>query len=225
MRLPDAIASILFPPKCVLCGRVLEGDEADLCHRCRVEVPVLEKPKTKRQFLADWTAVWYYEGTVRRSLLRYKFYGRRNYAPAYGRLLAMKLQREFEEGFDLITWVPISRWRRLRRGYDQVELLARAVGAELGTEPVCLLKKIRNNPPQSRITGQAQRRANVLGVYEAVDREAFAGKRVLLLDDIITTGATAGECARVLLTAGAEEVSCAAMAAAKHQNKQNKTSR
>lgn len=225
MKLLDAVASLLFPPKCVLCGHILEGDETDLCHSCRVEVPVLPKPKTKRQFLADWTAVWYYESTVRRSLLRYKFYGRRSYAPVYGRLLAMKLQQDFEEGFDLITWVPISPWRKLRRGYDQVELLAKAVGGELGIESRCLLKKIRNNPPQSRITGQAQRRANVLGVYEAVDREAFAGKRVLLLDDIITTGATAGECARVLLTAGAKEVYAAAMAAAKHQNKPKKTSR
>lgn len=225
MKLLDAITSLLFPPKCVLCGRILEGEEADLCHTCRVEAPLLPKPRTKRQFLADWTAVWYYEGAVRRSLLRYKFCGRRNYAQIYGRLLAMKLQQEFEDGFDILTWVPVSRWRKMRRGYDQVELLAKVAGVELGIEPVCLLKKIRNNPPQSRISGQAQRRANVLGAYEAVNREAFAGKRVLLLDDIITTGATAGECARILLTAGAQEVYGAAMAAARHQNKQNKTSR
>ena len=80
-------------------------------------------------------------------------------------------------------------------------------------EPVRTLRKIRHNPPQSGITGQAERRANVLGVYEAVGPESFKDKRVLLLDDIITTGATAGECARVLLTAGAKEVHCAAIAA------------
>ena len=82
-------------------------------------------------------------------------------------------------------------------------------------EPVPTLCKIRHNPPQSGIVGQAQRRANVLGVYEAVEPESFKDKRVLILDDIITTGATLSECARVLLTAGAKEVHCAAIAAVK----------
>ena len=82
--------------------------------------------------------------------------------------------------------------------------------------PLPCLKKIRNNRPQSGITGQAKRRANVLGVYKATCPQEILGKRVLLLDDIITTGATAGECARVLLTAGAKEVHCAVVAAAHH---------
>ena len=126
----------------------------------------------------------------------------------------MKLLREYPDGFDVLTWVPISRLRKFRRGYDQVELLAKAVGRELDMEPVRCLKKIRNNRPQSTVTGQAQRRANVLNAYRAIKPEQFQGKRVLLLDDIITTGATAGECARILLTAGAKEVHCAAVASA-----------
>ena len=97
-----------------------------------------------------------------------------------------------------------------------MELLAQAVGKELGMEPVSTLRKVRNNRPQSRIRGQAQRRANVLGVYRPVCPEKLEGKRILLLDDIVTTGATAGECARVLLTAGAKEVHCGFMAAAHH---------
>ena len=83
-------------------------------------------------------------------------------------------------------------------------------------QPVSTLKKVRNNRPQSGIVGQAKRRANVLGVYRAVCPQEVRGKRVLLLDDIITTGATAGECARVLLTAGAKEVHCGVIAAARN---------
>ena len=86
-------------------------------------------------------------------------------------------------------------------------------------EPVRLLRKKRNNPPQSGITGQAERRANVLGVYGVTDADALKGKRILLLDDIITTGATAGECARMLLTAGAEEVHCGAVAVTRPRRK------
>ena len=209
------IADLLFPPKCVLCGKLLDKQETDLCHICRVEAPDFPGGKVRLSFLDSWTAVWYYEGNVRSSLHRYKFRGARFYAPAYGRLLAMKLLREHPEGFDVLTWVPISPIRKLRRGYDQVELLAKAVGAELGMEPVRTLRKVRNNPPQSGIVGQAQRKANVLGVYRAADAEAVRGKRVLMLDDIITTGSTAGEAARVLLTAGAKEVHCGTVAAAR----------
>ena len=127
----------------------------------------------------------------------------------------MKLIQQHPEGFDVLTWVPVSRLRKFFRGYDQVELLANSVGQELEMIPVPLLKKIRNNRQQSRIKGEAERRANVLGAFGVTDAEAIRGKRILLLDDIVTTGATASECARVLLTAGAKEVYCAAVAAAR----------
>lgn len=215
MSVLSYLTETLFPPKCVLCGTLLEKHELDLCTHCRVDSPECPIKRSQFPFLESWLAVWYYEGDVRKSLLRYKFRHRRHYAAAYGRLLAMKLLREREEQYDLITWVPISRWRALRRGYDQVELLAGAVCVELGQEPVRTLRKIRHNPPQSGIVGRAERRANVLGVYEAVDPAVLRDKRILLLDDIITTGATISECARVLLTAGAREVHCAAVAAVK----------
>lgn len=209
------ILNLLFPPKCILCRKVLEKDETDLCRSCRTETEMYPFGKRKPQFLDSFTAVWYYEENVRRSLLRFKFCGCRNLAPAFGRILAMKIEKEYPEGFDLLTWIPVSPLRKLRRGYDQCELLAKAVGQELGVIPVPVLKKIRNNRQQSRIRGAAQRRANVLGVYRVTAPETVAGKRILLLDDILTTGATAGEAARVLLTAGAKEVHCAAMAASR----------
>lgn len=222
MSLIHRIDGLLFPPKCVLCKRILDRNELDLCRDCRENAPECAAKGTKLPFVDSTLALWHYEGLVRRSLLRFKFYGKRHYALSYGRLLAMKLQREREGTYDLITWVPISRWRKLRRGYDQVELLAQGVCAELGITPVSCLKKIRHNRAQSGIVGQAHRRANVLGVYDVVERERFQGKRILLLDDVITTGATVGECARVLLTAGAEEVHCAAIAAVNHHKKGEK---
>jgi predicted amidophosphoribosyltransferase len=82
--------------------------------------------------------------------------------------------------------------------------------------PQPTLKKIRRTRTQSTIRGDAHRRANVLGAYKAIDPTQRAGKRILLLDDVITTGSTAGECARILLTAGAKEVHCAAVARARY---------
>ena len=208
------LLALLFPPRCALCKSLLAKEETDYCNHCRKNAPEFKKSHTRLSFLAGWTSVWYYKDKVRGSILRYKFYGRRNYAPAFGRTLAMKLRKEELDTYDILTFVPIAPLRRFKRGYDQVELLADAVGKELGISYVRTLRKIRNTPPQSSIKDVFRRRANVLGAYRSVNPESLRGKRIVLLDDIITTGATASECARVLLTAGAKEVYCVTLAAA-----------
>lgn len=219
MKLLDFVLDLLYPPKCLLCDGVLERNQLDLCPDCRVHQPICPISKNKLPFVDSWLALWYYEENAKESLRRYKFRGKRCYAPGYGRLLAMKIQQELEGEFDLITWIPVSKRRRFKRGYDQVQLLAEAVGKELNMAPLPCLRKIRDNPPQSGISGHAQRRANVLGAYEAVNRAQFSGKRILLLDDILTTGSTSEECAKVLLTAGAASVHLAAIAAANHHER------
>lgn len=211
---------LLFPEKCVLCQKVLEKGEQDLCRTCRMGLEAWRGGKKTIPFVASWTALWYYEDNVRESLLRYKFGGRESYAKSYGRLLAMTLLEE-DWTYDRITWVPISRRRKLRRGYDQVELLARAAAKELGREAEPVLRKRRHNPPQSGIHGAAERRANVLGAYGLRKGVSVEGQRILLLDDIITTGATVSECARELLSAGAKEVVCGCVAAAGRESKKS----
>ena len=205
---------LLYPPKCILCGKLLGDDETDLCRHCRQSTPEYPKGKFKISFVARWTAVWYYKDAVRSSILRYKFGRRYRYGGAYGRLLAMKLLSSGFRDFDVLTWVPTSFRRRWARGFDQVAVIARAVAKEFDCQALPVLRKSRHNKPQSRQPSFAGRRANVLGAYRVKDPAAIAGKRVLLLDDIITSGATASECARTLLTAGAKEVICAAVAAA-----------
>ena len=209
---------LLFPPKCVLCKSFLSKEETDLCRGCRESQLEYNGSKIKISFLAQWTGLWYYKENVRLSILRYKFYGRRNYAQSYGRLLAMKLLKEGWDDTDLLTWIPISRQRKRKRGYDQSQLLAAAVAKELGMQEVALLQKIRNTKPQSTMGSAAHRRANILGAYEVMDPALVRGKRILLVDDIITTGATASECARTLLTAGAKEVKLATLAVASFEN-------
>ncbi len=220
------VLDILFPPKCVFCGKLLDG-EPDICGKCRgslEEFPELSpntQPdgKSRLQFLDSFTAVWYYKGKVRDGILGLKFHYRVDYAEPLGRSIAMKVLREQGTGFDVVTWAPVSALRKLRRGYDQSQLLARTVGKELDIPVKRLLKKQRHTPAQSRLTTEA-RKANVLGAYRLAGKQSAAGKRVLLIDDVFTTGATAEECARVLLTAGAKSVSCAAVAAApRHSDK------
>ena len=213
----DRILQILFPPKCILCRKVLPENETDLCRDCRQTQPEFQGHKIKLSFLAEWTGVWYYKENVRQSILRYKFRSRRSYAQSYGRLLAMKLMNEGWEDVDLLTWAPISRRRKRTRGYDQTQLLGQAVAAELGMELTPTLIKIRHTKPQSTMGGISQRKANILGAYRVIDPDLVKDKRILLLDDILTTGATASECARMLLTAGAKEVKLATLAVASHE--------
>lgn len=217
-RLIHYIREFLFPPKCILCRGLLKGEESDICHRCRTETDEYPQGKLKLQFVDRVAAVWYYKGNVRLSLHRFKFRQGSFLAEPYGKLMAMKALREDLTEVEMITWVPISPIRKLIRGYDQDELLARVISRELGIPCGRLLKKIRHNRPQSGISGYARRRANVLGVYQALSPEEIAGRRILLVDDILTTGATVSECARVLLTAGAEEVNCVVVASAHHNN-------
>ena len=148
----------------------------------------------------------YYEDAVRRALLDFKFKGRMGGLPCFGSLMARCAAEEFSGEFDAITWVPVSRKRLRRRGFDQARYLAGSLCVEWHVEPQETLRKTTDNPAQSGLDDADARRANVLGVYEAVRPENIAGKRFLLIDDICTTGATLSEAARVLRQAGAADV-------------------
>lgn len=211
------LQNLLFPPKCLFCNTLLSKDQTDLCHHCWETAPLFEKSKIRFSFVARWTGVWYYKDNVRASILRYKFGRKRSYAKAYGKFLAMKLQRVGMDQFDLLTWVPISRRRKFARGFDQVELLAREVARQLDVPCVRTLRKIRHTPPQSGMGDASHRRANVLGAYRAEDPAGVKDQHILLLDDIITTGSTVSECAKSLMLAGAKAVDVAVLAVASHE--------
>ena len=211
------VLDLLFPPKCVFCGKVLDTGETGLCRRCQRELPWLTggEAELTGEFFSLCAAPLRYQDKVRDSIRRYKFMGRRGYYKVYGRLVAQCVHDHLAGRYDLITWVPLSHRRKKDRGYDQSFLLASAAALELGEVAVETLRKERNTDPQSGITEDAQRRANVLGAYTQVDKALVEGKRVLVIDDVVTTGSTLSECARVLRTMGAADVVCAALARAR----------
>ena len=210
---------LIFPPKCTLCQKILSKEETDLCHHCREHTESFKIAKSKIPYVAHWTALWYYRENVRKSTRRYKFGRRGHYATVYGRLLAVRLSGALAQDVDLLSWVPISPLRKLKRGYDQSELLCRAIGKELGIPVIQVLKKIRHTPPQSGLQSAARRRANIVGAYKAIHPQVFGDKRILLIDDVVTTGSTVSECAKTLLIAGAKEIHFAAVAASSQNKK------
>ena len=203
---------LLFPPRCPFCGKI--QDSAGVCPKCEKTLPWTETGQ-REQTLSGGTRcaspLWY-EELAREGILRYKFSGASGTAETLGGLLADCAAECFSGAFDCVTWVPVSRKRLRRRGYDQAYLLAESACRRWNTGPERLLKKTEDNSAQSGLKGAAARRANVLGVYEPMFPGKITGRRVLLLDDVVTTGSTLAECVRVLRDAGAEDVVCVTLA-------------
>ena len=200
------LLDLLYPPRCVFCRALVPGGGAWICPDCAAALPWAGEQDP------FCLAPLYYRDGVRDSLLRYKFHGASHYARTYGAILGPFLRGELAEEADVITWVPLSRKRLRERGYDQARLLADAAARELGRRPEAILKKVRNTQRQSKTQHAELRRANIAGAYTVPRPERVRGRRVLLIDDIVTTGATREECVRTLRAAGAASVRCAALA-------------
>lgn len=213
MGILSPVLDLLFPPRCVFCHGFLKRGAEPVCAACRRDLPYTRSGGEKHgDFFALCVAPLYYEGKVRESLHRYKFHETPGYAGAYGELVADCVRENLDGRYDLIRWVPLSRKRLRERGYDQSRLLAEAVAARLGEAAVKTLEKPKDVAKQSTAGSAEKRRANIAGAYRVPDPGLIAGRRVLLIDDIVTTGATLSECARALRAAGAKEVVCAALA-------------
>ncbi len=211
MALLDHILDLLFPPKCSFCGALLERTSQDPCPKCPPDL-WLEGPQaviSGTSFARCACAAWY-TGVLREEVKRFKFQNRPGHAKAYGPMLAKTIRFYLPGAYDLITWVPVSPKTLKTRGYDQARLLAEAAAKALGEQALPLLEKRKNNRPQSSLEGASQRWKNVKGVYAVPDPTLLAGKRVLVIDDILTTGATLEEAARTLRQAGAAQVVAAA---------------
>ncbi len=210
---------LLFPPRCAFCRKLIQSGESGICNDCQIKLPwiVGQEAEQKFEFVSLCVSPLWYRDNVRESVHRYKFDGCSGYAKTYGKLVAQCVSDHLLDRFDVISWVPLSAKRLRKRGYDQAKLLAVEVARNLDCVAVETLRKVRNTDAQSSINDDSARRANILGAYEVPDPEFVAGKRILLIDDVVTTGATLSECARVLRTFGAKEVVCASLARARGQ--------
>lgn len=214
-----SLLSLLFPPKCMFCGEILPRGSQDVCQRCMDEVLLTDSAPKKQDgaFFSKVVSALEYEGRVRKALHRFKFSGRQSYAAPLARILLFATQGKLDGQYDIIVPVPTNRENIRKRGYNHAALLAGEMAGLTGVPWCEALKKTRSTKPMFGLKA-AERRANVLGAFGlACPVEDIAGKRVLVVDDVLTTGSTLSECARILLESGAQAVVCATVAMARQR--------
>jgi ComF family protein len=209
----NGVVAVALAPACGACGRVLDAPLAGpVCASCWAEVQPLPHADAAAEPPVDaWQAAGEYDGALRDIVHALKYDRRRSLARPLGILLRERAAHLLADA-DLVVPVPLHPWRRLRRGFNQADDLARRLGPR-----VCrALWRIRATPPQTGL-GAAERRANVRGAFRIspfVPAARLRGARVVLVDDVRTTGATLRACATALKAAGAREVRAVTVARA-----------
>ena len=217
MSVGEKMLDLLFPPKCPFCQKILDNPRAPLCRSCHPKLPWLEGKAGERKI--DFTDGCFsplaYRDLVPEAIQRYKFSRVKALGRPFAALMAQCLSDRLPEGADLLCWAPLSKKRLRERGFDQAELLAREVGRLLSVPAEPTLEKTRNTSPQSELEEASARRANAQGAYSLLPGAGLTGRRVVLVDDVVTSGATLSACAALLRQAGAERVYCLTLAQAR----------
>lgn len=228
------ISELFFPQevKCILCGREIEKD--GICDNCYAHLPricgkVCEKCGGEVMgmgkycndcsngdfFIEKNFCIFNYVDKVKSAIIAFKFGGRKHIGYAFSHIIHDYLSgiRKF---FDIIVPMPIHEMRKKERGFNQSEVLAEYLKEDYSVEKDVLIR-VKNTPHQTGLNKE-NRQCNLDGAFKVVNKDKIAGKRILILDDIYTTGSTINECAKTLLKSGAEVVYGLCLARAKFRD-------
>lgn len=232
MNLFRTIANIILPPRCLKCGKILARNNG-LCPQCFSEIRFISAPlcykcgrpfdteaalnfadkqycgacmQKKKSLLNIQRSAFIYDDNSKKLILDFKFHDQTAFAETLAGMLYAAGSDIWNEHPDLLIPVPLHRWRLLKRRYNQSALLAGYLSRKtsIKTDYTTLIRQ-ENTIPQVQLTGSA-RRKNLRHAFCVSKPQKIIGKRIVLIDDVSTTGSTLNECAKVLLRAGAAAV-------------------
>lgn len=215
----ERILDLIYPQTCSICG--IQHKKA-LCNKCRIKLKKEFKFQTdnyeedvSKNFI-EHSYFFKYENIIRSQIIALKFQ-EKPYVYKTIAFFLKNMQKNFEilKKYDIIVITPISKQRKKDRGYNQSELLSREI-AKIINVPIAknIIKKVKNTKPQSSLN-KKQREENAKGVYEIIDIKKVYNKKILLIDDIYTTGSTVNECANMLVHKGIKRTNIGVLTIAK----------
>lgn len=215
LKIQEKISNLLYPPICGICEKISKDT---LCPKCNLElkkqaeVNILQKEEIeenikKEKYFEELMYIFKYEGQVRKLILDYKFNEKSYLYKTFVNFL-LKNEKIFEniKKYDKIIPVPISKKRNKERGYNQSMLIADEIAnkTNLGLVNNCLIKT-KNIIEQSKLNKE-DRQQNIQGVYSLQNERLITNKKILLVDDIYTTGSTVNECCKILQQANPKTI-------------------
>ncbi len=226
----DKIKISLFPKRCEICGDVVEFDKA-ICDNCK-QLPIIKPPiclkcgcskdecickkhKRREKEYKSVVAPYYYEDSVKKGVLNFKMHEMPKLANSHGEKIAEVVSEYYGAiDFDFVTFIPMRKKDIIKRGFNQAELLANVVSKKCNIPIVDSLYKSKKTKKQKR-QHENQRFANMYNAFKVNENIDLNGAKILLIDDVKTTGATLSSAALALKAYGAKEIYCATFAIVK----------
>lgn len=202
---------LVFPERCPYCSEIIKSGKI-ACDSCTKNIVDLQRPIIRGTYGYRCVSSFVYKGSVRRMILHIKYRDKIQYIAQVASILAENIIHEYDwASFDLITFVPMHKIDLKKRGYNQSELLAKELSKRLKIPYLQTIDKIRYTKKQQRCSYK-ERKTNLKGAFTVTDKEAVKGKRILIVDDIITSGETLGACCRTISKGKPTLLCCATIA-------------
>ncbi len=237
----DKLIQSLYPSKCLYCNKMLNinSDNKWFCNSCIDKFEIIDGKFDKCEkcgriiehkgncamcnnnaFYDNGYVLFEYAGNIRDCIIRYKFNNKKSYSEYFADVMAeyikLKTDGKYESIYDYITCVPLYKSKERIRGYNQTELIAKKLSKSLNIPYVRAVKKIRNTKQQSTLS-EKEREINIKNAFKCCYN--IKDRKILIVDDILTTGHTINECSRILKKAGADRVDFAAIACVNKLNR------
>lgn len=202
------IEKLIFPPCCLICSKLSKEIWCKNCKKELYQKAIFKVENKEKCYFEKHVYLFLYKDKIRDLILDYKFNDKSYLYKIFAEIIIKnKKICGILEKYDIMVSVPIHKKRKKQRGYNQSELIAKEVANQIEKleYQANVLKKVIHTLPQSSLS-KIQRKQNVQNVYKIINKEKIKNKKIILFDDIYTTGSTANACAKILKENGAKEI-------------------